>query len=363
MIGVGDSESLGEVGVFLDEEFRSGYGPARGTVHRPRGLFDEEANTLTYPSDSRSAVHACAFALPTGISVAMFTGAMTALVTPFRDGHVDDAALEKLVESQIVAGIDALVPCGTTGEAPTLEPEEHAHVVARVVTTARKRVPVIAGCGSNSTAHTIALARGAEKAGANGLLVVTPYYNKPTQEGLFRHYMTLAQAVPLPIVVYNIPGRAAVDMSVDTLARLATAEPLIVAVKEATGQVARAQEIARRLGDRMVVLSGEDPLNLAIYAVGGRGCISVTSNVMPRQVAGTWDAFAAGDFVKARALHGETLPVTEALFFETNPIPVKAAMAMMGAMGEEIRAPLYPISEEPRVRLRTVLVKQGLLPC
>ena len=291
----------------------------------------------------------------------MFVGAMTALVTPFRDGNVDEAALAKLVETQIKAGIDGLVPCGTTGEAPTLEPDEQARVVRIVVEAARKRVPVIAGTGSNSTAHTIALSRAAHAAGADGLLVVTPYYNRPTQDGLLRHYKAVAEAVPLPIVVYNIPARTGVDMSVDTLARLASEQPRIVAIKEATGSATRAQEIVRRLGDRLPVLSGEDALNLALYAVGARGCISVASNVIPHLVAQAWDAAAAGDFPRAREIHFKTLALTEALFAETSPTLVKAALAMTGSIGPEIRAPLYAMSGPARERLRAVLAEHGLL--
>ena len=286
---------------------------------------------------------------------------MTAIVTPFRDGKIDDAALVKLVDGQIAAGIDGLVPCGTTGEAPTLEPEEHAHVVQLVVDTVAGRIPVIAGTGTNSTAHTITLSRAAAQAGADALLIVTPYYNRPTQDGLYRHYRAVADAVPLPIIVYNIPGRAACDMSVDTLERLAADEPRIVAVKEATGSVARAQEIVRRLGDAMTVLSGEDALNLAIYAIGGRGCISVTSNVVPELVAATWDLAASGDFTRARATHLETLALTEALFAETSPVPVKAALAMLGLVGEEIRAPLYPASPSVREKLHAAMTALGIL--
>jgi 4-hydroxy-tetrahydrodipicolinate synthase len=291
----------------------------------------------------------------------MFVGAMTALVTPFRDGRVDEAALRALVDAQIEGGIDALVPCGTTGEAPTLDSAEHAQVVRIVVEQAKKRVPVIAGCGTNSTAHSIALGKGAQKAGADGLLVVTPYYNKPTQDGMVRHFSAIAEAVPLPIVVYNIPGRCVIDFSFDSLARLVAAQPRIVGVKEATGNVARAQEIVAKLGDRVAVLSGDDALNLAVYAVGGKGCISVASNVVPKIVSSVWDAASAGDFAKARALHQQTLALTEALFWEPNPTPCKEALAMLGRMAPEIRAPLYEMSSGPRDRMRKILVEMGLL--
>ncbi len=290
----------------------------------------------------------------------MFSGALTALCTPFRDGRVDEPALRALVDAQIDGGIDGLCPVGTTGEAPTLEPEEQAHVIRVVVEQAKQRVPVIAGAGSNSTAHAVAAGRAARAAGADGLLVVTPYYNKPTQEGLYRHFRAVADGVGLPIVVYNIPGRSVIDLSIDTLVRLATDEPLIAGLKDATGSVARMQETARRLGDRLPVLSGDDALNLACYAVGGRGCISVASNVVPRLVAEVWDAAAAGDFSRARALHLRTLALTEALFTEANPIPVKAALAMLGRMSPEIRLPLVPISDGARARLVAALREHGL---
>jgi 4-hydroxy-tetrahydrodipicolinate synthase len=291
----------------------------------------------------------------------MFEGAMTALVTPFRAGRVDEPALRALVAAQIEAGIDGLVPCGTTGEAPTLEPAEQAQVIRAVVEETKKRVPVIAGCGSNSTAHAIHAARAAREAGADGLLVVTPYYNRPTQDGLYRHFRAIAEATPLPIVVYNIPGRSAVDMSNETLQRLATDEPRIVALKEATGNVGRAQEVVRRLGDRLALLSGDDALNLALYAVGGRGCISVASNVVPKLVADAWDAAHAGDWPRARELHGKTLELTEALFAESSPIPVKAALALLGKIDGEIRPPLYPISDGAGAKLRGAMARLGLL--
>jgi 4-hydroxy-tetrahydrodipicolinate synthase len=287
-------------------------------------------------------------------------GAMTALVTPFRGGRVDDAALRALIEEQIGAGIDGLVPVGTTGEAPTLEPEEAAQVVRVTVDAARKRVPVIAGIGSNSTAHTVANARAARDAGADALLVVTPYYNKPTQEGLYRHFRAVAEATPLPIVVYNIPGRSVIDLSVDTLERLVRDEPRIAAVKEASGQAQRTQEIVRRLGDRVSVLSGEDALNLALYSVGARGCISVTSNVVPKLVAEAWDAVEKGDFARARAAHLRTVPLTDALFAESSPQPLKAALAMLGRIDGEIRLPLVPCSEATREKVRAALGELGL---
>jgi 4-hydroxy-tetrahydrodipicolinate synthase len=289
----------------------------------------------------------------------MFVGAMTALVTPMRDGRVDDQALEELVEAQIAAGIDALVPCGTTGESATLSHEEHAEVVRRVVQVARRRVPVIAGAGSNSTAEALSLSKAARAAGADGLLHITPYYNKPTQEGLYLHFRALAE-LGLPTVVYNVPARTGCDLQVETLARLAEL-PAIVAVKEATGQVVRAQQIVARLGDRLTVLSGEDAINYPLYSIGARGCISVVSNVAPKLMAELWDAHAAGDAARARALHYRSLPLADALFTETNPIPAKAALHMMGRIAPDIRLPLHPMSPGPRERLRAVLVEAGLL--
>jgi 4-hydroxy-tetrahydrodipicolinate synthase len=292
----------------------------------------------------------------------MFTGSLVALITPFKNGSVDEKGFEKFVAWQIEEGTDGLVPCGTTGESPTLSMEEHKRVIDICISAAKgSGVPVIAGTGSNSTAHAIAASHAAQAAGADGLLVVTPYYNKPTQEGLYRHFRAIADAVPLPIVVYNIPGRTGCDMSVETLVRLVAAEPRIVGVKEATGSVARAQEVVHRLGDRIAVLSGEDALNLPIYAVGGRGCISVVSNVVPGLVAGAYDAVTVGDLLKARELHQQTLRLTEALFVETNPIPVKAALAMMGMIGTDIRPPLYAMSGSARERLRAVLSEHGLV--
>ena len=222
-------------------------------------------------------------------------------------------------------------------------------------------MPVIAGAGSNSTAHAIHLARAAHEAGADGLLIVTPYYNKPTQDGLVRHYRAIADATPLPIVAYNVPGRTGVDMGVDAVARLAADEPKVVALKEAGGSVLRMQELVRRLGDRLAILSGDDGLNLACYAVGGRGCISVASNVAPKLVADEWDAAADGDFAAARALQLRLQPLNEVLFIESSPIPVKAAVGMMGLCGPEIRAPLYPMSGPGRERLRATLAEYGLV--
>jgi 4-hydroxy-tetrahydrodipicolinate synthase len=290
----------------------------------------------------------------------MFVGAMTALVTPMRDGGVDWKAFEALIEAQISGGIDGLVPCGTTGESATLTHQEHAEVLRFVTQTAKRRVPVLAGAGSNSTAEALSLAKAARAAGADGLMLITPYYNKPTQEGLYQHFKTIVEAVPLPTVVYNVPGRTGVDMLPDTIARLAEL-PQIVGVKEATGQVTRTQDIIRRVGERLAILSGEDAINYPLYCVGARGCISVVSNVAPELVAKVWDAFHAGDQGRARTLHYKSLPLADALFLESNPIPVKTALNLMGRIGPELRQPLAPMSHANREKLRAALVEQGLL--
>jgi 4-hydroxy-tetrahydrodipicolinate synthase len=290
----------------------------------------------------------------------MFVGAMTALVTPMRDGQVDEAALEALVEWQIAEGIDALIPVGTTGESATLDAAEHVRVIKRVVKAARKRVPVIAGAGANATAEAIALSKEAHEAGADALLQVTPYYNRPTQEGLYLHFRAIAEATPLPVVLYNVPARTGCDLLPETIARLAEL-PTIVAVKEAQGTVQRTQQIIQRLGDRLVILCGEDAINFPLYCVGARGCISVVSNVAPRLIADGWDAHAAGDIARARKLHYESLPLAEALFSEASPIPTKTALSLMGKIAPDIRLPHHPMSEGPKQKLRAVMTSMGLL--
>jgi len=289
-----------------------------------------------------------------------FSGAMTALVTPMRDGRVDEAALRALVEDQIAAGIDALVPAGTTGEGATLLAEEHARVVATTVQAARGRVPVIAGTGSNSTREAIELSRAARDAGADGLLQVTPYYNKPTQDGLVRHFEAVIRAVPLPTIVYNVPSRTGCDLLPETVARLAEI-PEVVGIKEATGSVLRAEQILARVGDRITVISGDDFTFMPLYAVGARGVISVVSNVVPRDVADLCDAALADRWDRARELQYKLLPLCDALFLESNPIPVKAALAMMGRITDELRPPLWPMSAKAREKLRAALLTYGLL--
>jgi 4-hydroxy-tetrahydrodipicolinate synthase len=289
-----------------------------------------------------------------------FQGAMTALVTPFRNGHIDEAALQSLVEDQIAAGIDALVPCGTTGESPTLSEEEHLRVVTLVASAARRRVPVLAGAGSNDTAHAIHLSKRLLAVGVDGLLHITPYYNRPSQEGLYRHFRAIAEAVDLPIVLYNVPSRTGCDLLPETLERLASF-PNIVGIKEATGQIVRTQQIRQRLGDRLALFSGEDLINYPLYCVGARGTISVTSNVAPKLVADLWDATSRGDHVTASALHYRLLPLTEALFSEVNPIPVKAALHLLGRISPETRLPLGELGEAPLQKLRKALSNLALV--
>jgi 4-hydroxy-tetrahydrodipicolinate synthase len=289
-----------------------------------------------------------------------FEGAMTALVTPFRNGAIDDAALTQLVEEQIAAGIDGLVPCGTTGEASTLSHEEHVHVVRLVVKQARGRLPVIAGAGANATAKAIDLARAVREAGADGQLQVVPYYNRPSQEGLERHFKAIAEAVPLPMLLYNVPSRSSCDLLPDTIARLAEI-PSIVGIKEATSSTTRASQILARCGDRLTVIAGDDATMFPLYAVGGRGVISVLANVAPRLVAEMWDHVAAGRWDAARALHERSLPVSEMLFAEPSPAPTKAVLAMRGVIADELRLPMVPATAPLRDKLRAVLGGAGLL--
>jgi len=290
----------------------------------------------------------------------MFKGVITALVTPLRNDRVDEEALRRLVDEQIAAGIDGLVPVGTTGESPTLTNEEHIRVVEIVVQQTKKRVPVIAGTGANSTHEAIELTQAAKQVGADGTLQVTPYYNKPTQDGLYRHFKAIAEAAGLPMVVYNVPGRTGCDLLPDTIARLCDL-PLMVGVKEATGNLQRAAQIIARVGDRLTLLSGDDATVLPFYVVGGHGCISVVSNVAPADMAGMYDAAMAGDWKKARDLHYKVFPLSEGLFIEANPIPVKAALAMMGKIADEIRPPLYPMAGANREKVRKILADLRLV--
>ena len=277
--------------------------------------------------------------------MATFRGAITALITPMRDGEVDEPALAELVESQIAGGIDGLVPCGTTGEAATLSVAEHLRVVRVVKEAARGRVPVIAGAGANDTRKAVELTRACHELGVDAVLHVTPYYNKPTQAGLIAHFSAVAQAAPVPVLVYNVPGRTGVDMSAATVGKLA-AVPGIVGVKEATGDLHRAAQIRELCGPDFALLSGDDFTILPFLAVGGDGVISVVSNVIPGVIADLCRAAAAAVWERARDLHQRQLPLTRALFLQSNPIPVKAAMALLGRCGPELRLPLLPLDPD-----------------
>lgn len=281
-------------------------------------------------------------------------GALTALVTPFRDGEVDERALRELVERQIAAGIDGLVPCGTTGESPTLTHAEYARVVRVVAEQSKRRVPVVAGAGTNSTRHTIELSETARSAGADALLLVVPYYNKPSQEGLYQHFRAVVQAVPLPTVLYNIPSRSVIDLAMTTLARLGELDA-IVGIKEASGNVLRSSDIVATFGERFTVLSGDDALALPVMAVGGQGVISVASNVAPAEVVRLVHSFREGDLAGARATAQRLKPLFDAMFVESNPGPVKAALAMLDRIAPEIRLPLVMPSEASRAVIRAAL--------
>jgi 4-hydroxy-tetrahydrodipicolinate synthase len=284
----------------------------------------------------------------------VFEGVSTALVTPFRGGEVDEDALRGLVEFQIEAGVDGLVPCGSTGEAATLSHPEHRRVVEVVVAAANGRVPVIAGTGSNNTREAIDLTLHAREAGADGALLISPYYNKPTQEGIVAHYAAVAGETRLPLLVYNIPGRTASNILPATMARLAEIE-FVVGVKEACGDAVQISQVVASCPDDFTVLSGDDGMTLPVLAVGGRGVISTISNVAPVEVVALVRAFLSGDVTGARRSHERLLPLIEALFCETNPIPLKAALAMLGRIGEEIRLPLTELSRKNRDRLQVLL--------
>jgi 4-hydroxy-tetrahydrodipicolinate synthase len=289
----------------------------------------------------------------------MFEGCSTALVTPFRDGAVDEGALRGLVQRQIEAGIDALVPCGSTGESATLSHDEHRRVVEIVVAAADGRVPVLAGAGSNNTREATELTRYARDAGASGALHISPYYNKPTQEGLIAHFSQIARETDFPLVVYNIPGRTASNVLPSTLARLADIEQ-VVGVKEACGDLAQIAEVVALCPDDFTVLSGDDALTLPILAVGGKGAISTTSNIAPAEVSELVSAARSGDNARALAIHQRLMPLFDVLFCETNPIPLKAAMALLGWIGDEIRLPLTQLSEANRERLQVTLKELGI---
>src|SRR5215469_1462073 len=285
----------------------------------------------------------------------MFRGTFTALVTPFRDGGIDVAAFEKLIESQIAAGISGIVAVGTTGESPTLSHEERQELIRLAVATAKKRCQVLAGTGSNATQHAVADTKMAEKLGADGALLVAPYYNKPSQEGLFRHFKAIADATSLPILLYNIPGRCGVDIGPDTVVRLAKECRNIVSIKEASGSVERVSELRARLPESFTVLSGDDSLTLPFMSVGAVGVVSVASNLFPAEVCSLVRAYECGDTKLAFNLHRKMFSLFKDLFIEPNPVPVKAALGWRGAMSGEVRLPLCEMTEANQVRLRRTL--------
>jgi 4-hydroxy-tetrahydrodipicolinate synthase len=289
----------------------------------------------------------------------MFQGSMTALITPFKNGAVDEKAFQSLVDWQIKEGTEAVVPCGTTGESPTLSHEEHRRVVDLCIEVAKGRVPVIAGAGSNSTHEAIELTRHAKQSGADAVLVVTPYYNKPSQEGLYRHYQAINDAVELPIFIYNIPGRSVVDMSVATMARLAKL-PNIVGVKDCT-ELSRTPRQRAALGEEFVMLSGDDATALAYLAQSGTGCISVTANVAPRHCAEMHAAWRKGDVRKAQAINTRLAALHDALFVESSPAPVKFAASLLGKCSPDVRLPIVPASEQARIVVREAMTGAGLL--
>lgn len=290
----------------------------------------------------------------------MFRGSIVAIVTPFKDGQVDEEAYRRLIEEQIENGTSAIVPCGTTGESATLSMEEHARVIDIAVSAVNKRVPVIAGAGGNSTQEAVELSRHAGEAGADATLQVTPYYNKPTQEGLYRHFEAIAKAVPLPQVLYNVPGRTGVNMLPETVARLAEL-PEIAAVKEASGSLAQMADILNLAGDKIALLSGDDNVTLPVLSIGGKGVISVVANLIPGDNARMVQAWEDGRTDEARERFFRLFPLCKAMFYETNPIPVKTALALMGKIDGEMRLPLSPMAPGNVERLRQDLQSYGVL--
>ncbi len=290
----------------------------------------------------------------------MFKGSIVAIVTPFKNGKFDEKAFKSLIEWHISEGTDGIVPCGTTGESATLDYEEHYRVIEVTVKTVKGRIPVIAGTGANSTDETIMITKKAKQMGADAALLVTPYYNKPTQEGLYRHYKKVAEAVNIPQILYNVPGRTAVNMLPSTVARLAEIKN-IVGIKEATGDMKQVSEVIRLCGNRMTVLSGDDFTTLPLLALGGKGVISVSANVAPRDVSAMCNAWEQGDIVRARKLHFKLEPLNSAMFIETNPIPAKTALSMMGKIQEEFKLPLCQMSDDNKEKLRKILINQGVL--
>ena len=290
----------------------------------------------------------------------MFSGAIVAIVTPFKKGKVDEKSLRELIEFQIKNGTDGIVPCGTTGESSTLSHEEHDRVIEITIDAVNKRVPVIAGTGSNSTDEALRLTRHAYEAGADGALMVCPYYNRPTQEGLYQHFKIIAETIPIPIVPYNIPSRTGVNLLPETVARLAKISN-IVGIKEASGSLKQMQDVISLCGEKFDVLSGDDFFTFPLLSIGGRGVISVISNIVPADMAAMVDAFVAGDIKKAEKLHHKLVPLIDALFIETNPVPVKAALSMMGKISYDVRLPMYKMSDGNYEKLKAVMKNYGLI--
>ena len=291
----------------------------------------------------------------------MFEGSFVALVTPFKDDEsLDEAKLKELIEFQIDGGTHGIVPCGTTGESPSLSDEEHDRVIELTVETVNGRVPIIAGTGSNSTTRTLRATEHAKAAGADAALIVTPYYNKPNQQGLYAHYMKIADSVDIPIIIYNVPGRCGTDILSETVARLAD-HPNIVGLKEATGELKRASELVSMCPDDFVVLSGDDINTLPILSVGGKGVISVVANVNPTDIAETCNAFKVGNIELARKLHYKTMQLAVDLFIETNPIPAKTALMLMGKLNGQLRLPLAPLTPANQETLHQTLEDAGLI--
>jgi 4-hydroxy-tetrahydrodipicolinate synthase len=292
----------------------------------------------------------------------MFAGTHTAIVTPFRNGTLDEEALRKFVDFQFDGGVQGVVPCGTTGESPTLDYEEHDRVIRLTVEFARKRGLVTAGTGSNSTREAIDMTRQAEEAGADAALLVAPYYNKPTQEGLFRHFRAIAEATKLPLMLYSIPGRCGIEIGVDTVARLVEVCPNVRAIKEAGGTPERVSQLRQALPDSFEILSGDDTMTLPFMSIGGCGVVSVASNIIPKEVTELVAAALKGDWTGARAIHHRIYPLLAALLkLSTNPIPIKTALALKGLVDGELRLPLCEMTEAQVAELRAVLVKMGIL--
>lgn len=291
----------------------------------------------------------------------MIHGSLVAIVTPFKNNNIDETALANLIEFQIENGTHGIVPCGTTGESPTLSHEEHDYIIKFTIDTVNKRVPVIAGTGSNSTREAIRLTQYAQEAGADGALVIVPYYNKPTQNGLYNHFRTVATEADIPIIIYNVPGRTGVNITPETIAKLAQDCPNIMGVKEATGSLEQASKILHLCGMDFILLSGEDAVNYPILTIGGKGFITVTANILPKEIADMYNYFVSGDIERARDLHYKLVEINEALFFETNPIPVKTALGLMDKIKIGFRPPLCEISQENLSKLKKVLKKYNLI--